>query len=89
MDNLRDEAQFKIGQRIQSWDFEPRAEIGDRYVIGTITKIEDGLLFVKVEIDTAFPENPRPEIHTPINVFITEWEGRLVVLDSGNRPEGA
>ena len=76
---------FKVGDVIRAYDFEPRPEIGDRYVEGVII---DGSLRgneeapfayykIAVDRDTAFPDEPRIIVYVPMETTF-DWEGRVV-----------
>lgn len=71
-----------LNQRVRSYDFEPREGVGERYVEGTVTDMKDGTITIAVDVDTAFPDNPRPEVFTalPGHMIFGDWEGRLTVI---------
>jgi hypothetical protein len=78
---------FSIGSKIRSYDFEPRPEIGDRFVEGTVishlidsTSGAVSALVIQVETDTLWPEMPREEVTTAVRLLLGEWDGRLTEL---------
>lgn len=75
--------EIEVGKRIRSYDFQPREEIGKHYVEGTVTNMENGKITINVEVDTVNwgQGKKREEICTPIEMAITDWDGRLEILD--------
>jgi hypothetical protein len=75
----------RVNDFVRCYDFEPRPNIGHRYVEGWVTKIEGHIMTVKVTKDTCSPDRPREEISTglPGKMAFMEWDGRVTVLDLG------
>lgn len=78
--------QFKVGQKVRAYDFKPMpSELKDRYpdrfVEGEIVEImtDEDCYRVKVDVDSVFTKNPRPEVFVPFEAFI-EFDGRIVRL---------
>ena len=74
---------FQVGDKIRSFDFQPREEIGDRFVEGIIERISsDGRLVIRVDFDSTDMKREGLETKTPFWMPITEWNGRLVRISS-------
>ena len=74
---------FQVGDKIRSFDFQPREEIGDRFVEGIIERISnDGRLVIRVDFDSTDMNREGLETKTPFWMPITEWNGRLVRISS-------
>jgi len=74
---------FQVGDRIRSFDFQPREEIGDRFVEGIIERISsDGRLVIRVDFDSTDMNRVGLETKTPFWMPITEWDGRLTRISS-------
>ena len=72
------ESVFQVGDRIRSFDFQPREDIGDRFVEGLIERISnDGRLVIRVDFDSTEMNRVGTETKTPFWMPITEWAGRL------------
>ncbi len=80
---------INVGSVIRAYDFEPLGDRPDRYIDGEIVEVVDGvkdltdakMYRVRVEVDTLYPENPRPEVFVPMEVLgRSEWDGRVTVL---------
>ena len=75
---------FPVGTKIRAFDFKPREEVGELFVEGVITEITNmsGADVYRVEVtkDTCFPKSPRDEAFVPMEVSMTEWDGRVTVL---------
>jgi len=74
---------FQVGDKIRSFDFQPREEIGDRFVEGLIERISsDGRLVIRVDFDSTDMNRVGLETKTPVWMPITEWAGRLTRISS-------
>lgn len=74
---------IEVGSYIRAYDFQPREEIGDRYVEGTVTGVNEvGALEVDVAVDTAFGPNGREKVLVPPpgTLIFGEWDGRVTVV---------
>jgi hypothetical protein len=81
------ETTFSVGEKIRSYDFEPRAEIGNCFVEGIIISIVDNVLTILVDRDVhrgedfdGFGSRVHKHVGTAIELLLGEWEGRLVKL---------
>jgi len=79
---------FKVGDQIKAFDFQPRAEIGERYIVGTIEAVdcmEQGALTYRVRVieDTAAPKGARIIVMVPYEVSFLEWDGRVTLVEEG------
>ena len=69
---------FQVGDRIRSFDFQPRPEIGDRFVEGVVERISnDGRLVIRVDFDSTDLGREGSETLTPFWMPILDWDGRL------------
>lgn len=82
---LKFEALAEIGDTIKAFDFEPMSDRPDRFVIGEV--IDKGMTehgyaayTVRVTADSAFVENPRPEVLVPFQVSFMEYDERIQLV---------
>ncbi len=87
----RDALQFEgflPGQKIRAYDFEPRPEIGARYVEGTIvdTRKEQGARGYLIEVtkDTMYAKGDRTRVFVPHEVAFAEWAGRVELVETAD-----
>ena len=82
-DSLKHEG-YLPGQTIRAYDFEPRPEIGNRYVEGTIvdTRVEQGARGYLIEVtkDTMYAKGDRSRVFVPHEVTFAEWDGRVELI---------
>lgn len=71
---------MRVGDIVKSFDFEPIPGRQDRFVVGTIIENDGQLITIKVIADTAFPEEPREEVQTPVKMFFGEHKDRITYL---------
>ncbi len=79
---------FKVGDTIRSFDFQPREEIGDRYVEGVIEEADvwqQGAVCYRIRVskDTAAPAGARVIVYVPYEVSFLEWDGRVMLVAEG------
>jgi len=83
---------FKVGDRIRSYDFEKMPDRPDRYLVGTITKVNTETGLYEFSADTRVVGSTIEhlknvvEIHTPIDMCWGDWDGRLT-LDTDHDPD--
>jgi hypothetical protein len=54
---MKNRKSLKVGERVRAWDHEDRDGVRPRFVVGPIVKIEDGMIYVDVELDTVAPRS--------------------------------
>ena len=77
--------QYKVGQKIRAYDFEPLPDRPDSYIEGIIKEVKDNLYIVHVTHDTDserrternYEFNFRYEVHVPKQVLFSEHENRV------------
>lgn len=76
---LKFEGKFVVGNRVRAYDFKPSSDRPEQFVEGVITSIDNGFggYVVKVETDSVFTKNPRPEVIVPFEVFFMEFDNRI------------
>lgn len=75
---------FKIGDLVKSFDFEPMQGRTDRFVQGFIDDItDDGRFEIRVTFDST--DQDRQIVFTPIELFVTEFDGRIQSVNKGDR----
>ena len=76
---LKFEGKFAVGNRVRAYDFKPSSDRPEQFVEGVITAIDNGFggYVVKVETDSVFTKNPRPEVIVPFEVFFMEFDNRI------------
>jgi len=77
-----------VGDIVRAYDFQPMADRPECFAEGEV--VEKGYISaygidgyrIKVLTDTAFPEDPRPEIVAPFQIMFMDFDGRVTKVEN-------
>lgn len=75
---------IKLGTRIRAYDFQPRKELGARYIEGEIKKIVDEPYYafvINVEVDTT-SNRVGKNVLVPMEISVMDYTDRITILEN-------